>query len=181
MSRQQQLWFRGMNVEKVKKGRQKTVKEPKPEVSQQFEQLPMFMSAREIMKTYRPLEGDREVVWPGERGKRSLYWHPQKVETSADLYERKRQESLDRSGSAGTMSLYDDIADNGPENPVSLQLKGAVEPGTMESGPSMDRRPQVLGGHHRLAVMAAERPDDLMPVEHFRDLWQARGWLQDRY
>jgi hypothetical protein len=42
-------------------------------------------------------------------------------------------------------------------------------------------KPQVAGGHHRVAVMLNERPDELMPVLHNEDFGQARANKHYKY
>lgn len=112
-------------------------------VGAQFRQLPMFMSAREIRSQYVPWDNDRE--WVDHRGD----W-----ETDEEVWGRKlseaRESGLDR-----------DVVSHGVRNPVPLEH---VDPWWHGN-----RTPQLMGGQHRVAVMSQERPDDLMPVEHFED------------
>jgi CBS domain containing-hemolysin-like protein len=42
-------------------------------------------------------------------------------------------------------------------------------------------KPEVVGGHHRLAVMQFDRPDDLIPVLHHRDIFEAKTSREYRY
>ena len=121
--------------------------------SPQFKQLPMFMSAREIRSQYQALDGDRETDSDGWR------------ESDDDLFDRKYEESYATKHLNGDY-LADHIAEHGVENPVSLQ----ADP--LNTG-SFDK-PEILGGHHRIAVMETSRPDDLMPVEHYHSVGEAR-------
>lgn len=103
----------------------------------------MFMSANEITARYQPLDADRE-----EDG-----WSG--PETNDELWERKANEAWDE-------GLAQGIIEHGVKKPVSLgQAVGS------------EGKPQIVGGHHRLAVMREESPDELMPVLHYRDLSQA--------
>lgn len=114
----------------------------------QFKQLPMFMSAHEIRSQYRPWEGDRELTHTPE-GVRD--------ETNDELWARKRHEA-----SLGVMPTLDEqILKEGVKNPIPLQH---VDPWWHGNA-----QPQIMGGHHRLAVMYEHKPHDLMPVEHFED------------
>jgi len=138
---------------------------------QQFRQLPMFMSAREIRDEFQALDGDREDVITDDDE-----W----TESDDELFDRKYEEANDWKLSHGTswsdkdgLTLADSILKHGVENPISLQI-------------DRDRRgdhwkPEILGGHHRVAVMHKHRPDDLMPVEHFEHTTQAQRSLGERY
>jgi len=155
------------------------------------DQLKMFMSAHEIMQHYQPLDADREGwrgtnrtyvtsgqresgdvtargTWPNDRtmrthgstGARKMYLH-ERVETADELWDRKREE-------AGDEGLYDSIMEHGVRNPISLGQERGFE-----------GKPQVVGGHHRLAVMATEAPHELMPVLHYTSFGQALRQSQD--
>jgi hypothetical protein len=130
---------------------------------QQFRQLPMFMSAREIMDRYQPLDGDRDAVL-GETDER--------LEDDGELYARKYDEA-ENTYPDWDVSLKDSILQHGVKNPVSLQADD-YHVGSQD-------KPEILGGHHRVAVMGEHKPDTLMPVEHFESQWQAQSSLRDRY
>jgi hypothetical protein len=140
---------------------------------QQFRQLPMFMSAREIRNQYQAIDGDRSDTHP-------LRPHPRPenfdkwIENDDQLFNRKYEESWapNRKVSSGR-TLGDDILKHGVENPVSLQVD-------LEKTGSA-KKPEILGGHHRLAVMGVHKPDELMPVEHFKDSYEAGTSLGPRY
>lgn len=90
----------------------------------------MFMSANEITARYQPLDADRE-----EDG-----WSG--PETNDELWERKANEAWDE-------GLAQGIIEHGVKKPVSLgQAVGS------------EGKPQIVGGHHRLAVMREESPDE---------------------
>jgi hypothetical protein len=115
------------------------------------QQLPMFMTANEIRHNYRALDLDRE--WDNLKGSE---------ETDDEVFARKLDESKkkERTGYHETGpeeygSLHDSIAELGVHNPVSLSLSS-----------SQWVKPQVLGGHHRIASMQDTRPNDYMPVVH---------------
>jgi hypothetical protein len=148
------------------------------------EQLPMFMSAKEIQTKYQPLDADRlggpededahpNTTWsssggnnPTQYNKRGdvrrsfggskLYDRYPKLETDQELWNRKAEE-------AGEYGLHEEIMEHGVQKPVSLGQQFG------NSG-----KPQVVGGHHRIAVMGEESPDELMPVLHFKSFGQAR-------
>lgn len=73
------------------------------------------------------------------------------LETDAEVWERKSDEA-----SYGyEPSLQDSIADEGVRHPVHLMF----EPGSLG-------KPQVAGGHHRIAASLDVDSDKLMPVLH---------------
>jgi hypothetical protein len=85
------------------------------------------------------------------------------VETDEQLWARKRSQAKGNVvsgmltqaktgyGPEGTQSLHEHVVEHGVSMPIAL-------------GTQFPR--EIMGGHHRLAVMAAERPNDLMPVIH---------------
>lgn len=113
----------------------------------QFSQLPMFMSAREIRDQYEPWHGDFEYHEDGSQ------------ETPQELWDRKYQESMD-------FGYHMTIPKEGVKRPVALEV---VHPWW-----NGNKKPEIMGGHHRIEVMARHKPDALMPVEHLDDFWEAK-------
>ena len=140
--------------------------------SPQFRQLPMFMSAHEIRQQYQGLDSDRHDG-TGEDF----------LETDEELFARKSDESQEYphdgserysdGGDPSMPSLYEHVSKHGVENPISLQAD--------HSRTGLLGKPEVFGGHHRLAVMSRIRPHALMPVEHFENYVEAQRSLGDRY
>lgn len=124
--------------------------------SPQFHQLPMFMSAREIRDQYQALDGDRHHAVPDFGS--GIPLDKGTPETDDELFDRKAEEADSRRAPDGDY-LYDSIAKHGVLSPVLLRAPGG---GTGSLG-----KPEILGGHHRVAVMHDIRPDELMPVEHY--------------
>lgn len=118
-------------------------------------QLPMFLSAKEIVGEWNPLEADRKNVKDGEVVRK---------ETNDELYGRKLKESDDiwRYHSPEGKTLRGDIKDRGVRRAIHLQTPGTKDP-------------VVLGGHHRLAAMLADNPHSLMPVLFSRDSYAAKS------
>lgn len=112
----------------------------------QFSQLPMFMSAREIKSQYDPWHGDFEDDY----------------ETSDELWDRKYQEAT--LGKEPTLDKQ--VLREGVKRPVALEV---VDPWW-----NGNKKPEIMGGHHRIEVMSRHRPDALMPVEHVSDFAEAR-------
>ena len=104
------------------------------------EQLRMFMTAREIHDNYAPIDAIDQI--PG---------HPM-------TWAMKYREALEPDQYEKT-ALADSVREHGVRQPV--QLGDDYVPG------EEDRQPAVLGGHHRIAVEYAERPDTrYIPVTH---------------
>jgi len=120
--------------------------------SPQFEQLPMFMNAREVQGKYRPWEGDKQ--WINSK---------QRDETNQELWDRKLSES--KAGihgeknytlpNGGRGTLHQSIEAEGIKSPVPLQLNGPH-----------GSQPSVLNGHHRVASMADIDSERYFPVTH---------------
>jgi hypothetical protein len=149
-------------------------------VGQQFHQLPMFMTAREIRAGWQVLDGDREgqhgsMDWPSWSFKASGWTrthsgmdvhahHPksefgERRENDDEVFDRKREEA-DNYGMGSEddePTLYEDIVRNGVQKPVTLQDPTVRTRGSLG-------KPEILGGHHRIAVMDLEKPNTYMPV-----------------
>lgn len=121
--------------------------ESRSHVGAQFKQLPMFMSAREIKSQYDPWHGDFEIHEDGSE------------ETPRELWDRKYLESMD-------YGHHMTIPKEGVRNPVALEVTHPWWNGS--------KKPEIMGGHHRIEVMSRHRPDALMPVEHVSDFKEAR-------
>jgi hypothetical protein len=132
----------------------------------------LFMSAREIMATHDPNQPDRFFhgtdvsVSRASSYKRGDEYVP--PETNDQLYQRKL-------GEANKSGLTDDLRTHGVNMPIMLatETQGA-------SG-----KPNVAGGHHRLAAMSHLNPDQLlpvMPVNHVLGAHAAEAqiWSEDR-
>jgi hypothetical protein len=204
----------------------------------QFQQLKMFMSPREVLRGYQPLDADRggahgsqgpvatastgtgigtamntagdnvrhgrfrmghdtggtfqastygtryraraeshdemmdrklsESMGHGEAGEGS--WDPMvrrqtRVDTSwygSDTYVPPRGERM----SAGEETLHESVGKHGVTHPISLGTGGK---------PGMLGKPQIVGGHHRVAAQFDQDPDRLMPVLHYTDIKDAMG------
>jgi hypothetical protein len=120
----------------------------------QWKQLPMFMSGREITQQYAPAETDKHWLSGSQRSESSdELWSRKAKEAETGVY-GDRPYKL-RSGERGT--LYDSIKEEGIQKPVPLG------------------RTQVIDGHHRVAAQFAIDPDKQIPVTHqeggIQDIW----------
>jgi hypothetical protein len=136
--------------------------------SKQFEQLPMFMSAHEIRHQYQALDADREE---------HEYDDPtdNDYENDHELFNRKYDEAENDYDHEPNehRSLKDAVLKDGVRNPISLQADAKKV--------GLDGKPEILGGHHRVAVMYEHKPNNLMPVAHFNTTGEARRSLGKNY
>lgn len=162
-------------AEAFDQGRAPVTPDPRLDARGQFDsvkaqgQLPMFLSAREVLKNYRVLDGDRQTAHVSGKPytrletDREVMW---RKGGQAALPSRMRKEvhgaGLAEQLAADTYHV---------ESPIPLQVAGAggtqhtdVDP--EQRGAPRDPRPQTLNGGHRLAVMSQYAPDMPMPVEH---------------
>ena len=104
------------------------------------EQLAMFMTPKEIKRNYAPHPDD--------------YLHPDdnndKEETTKELWNRKLSQSSLKHPKllVEGKTLRDHIREHGVQQPVTLNAETRT----------------VMGGHHRIASAAKDRPKDLIPV-----------------
>lgn len=101
-----------------------------------YGQLPMFMTGKEIKEHFAPRYGDQY----GSGISR----------TEGQLWSKKLREATNRKTEDGT--LRKSIAAKGVQEPVDLDL------------PSNRWKPEVINGHHRIAVAARDMPDTPIPV-----------------
>lgn len=99
----------------------------------------------------------------GGETRRSGTWRS-KWATDTDT-PRKTQtyEPFDPSEEGGA-SIRESVLNEGVKAPVSLSTNQFGSQG----------KPQIVGGHHRLAVMSREKPDSLLPVSHHEDIHSAQ-------
>ena len=105
------------------------------------------------------------------------YQHP--VKGRATEYNTERDDTVMTSGGRhveepgtwgvkrpGTpaMSLGESIEETGVQSPIRLGSRIGSED-----------KPQIVGGHHRLAVQTQLDPNKLVPVLHHDDIWEARS------
>lgn len=101
----------------------------------------------------------------------SSWEHGHRGYTSAqESHDLKAQSYMDR--------RYDQIqqdAEYGPSLIDHLRETGGVEaPVRLGTEHGSQGKPEVIGGHHRIAAMGHINPDQLMPVVHDVNLWHAR-------
>lgn len=130
----------------------------------------MFMTAKQITRSHQPLSGDRQFQWFQRPDSRRPHFNGMaRDETDREVWDRKYEEALDDSWRG-----LQDLPHTGQvTSPVTLQ---SVPPSLTKR----DQKPEVLGGHHRIAVMRQAHPDKLMPVLWDHDIMTARN-VSNRY
>lgn len=76
---------------------------------------------------------------------------------------RKAEEHEERQYEKDNTSLVDSIRQTGVQSPVHLGQQFGSE-----------GKPEIVGGHHRIAVATRHAPDTLIPVLHHKDIRAAR-------
>ena len=142
---------------------------------------PMFMTGPEIKEHFAPLEGDKRTVRlpPNERANR--YDHGERKESDAELWDRKLKESkqtgLERHGeinfAMGTPQRYGISRESTLAGRANKSgMPGAIHVADRPGYPS--DKPQILGGHHRVALSAEQFKDHIFPVKYFKSLPEAK-------
>jgi len=140
--------------------------------------MPMFMTGPEIKTHYNPLEGDRNEVSEGS-GKTAQDY---RQETNPEFWNRKLSESkqgrkkIEESGREGAVGSS--VQPTKIKTSLATHVKKNGFPGfvSVETGfhPHDYRTPEILGGHHRIALAAAQFPNHLLPVKHFDSMAEAQ-------
>jgi len=155
---------------------------PKPEP----EQLPMFMSGRDITSRYKPHSGD---ISPDDKSK-SYGKKPSDVMMARKLAESKdngraparelekqygRQPHMIDTAGTDELSTYGkQIRDGVPSTYDSIKAEGVKQPVNLYSGDARSGKPKSMGqGHHRVAAQTDIDADRLIPVLHHSDQWNA--------
>ena len=132
---------------------------------------PMFMTGNEVKTHYAPLTGDRKYVLNNPKKPMGDYHQ----ENDSEFWGRKLKESKEgrkkieesgREGLAGSKVQPTKI-----KTSLATHVKKNGFPGfvSVETGfhPKDYRTPEILGGHHRIALAAAQFPDHFLAVKHF--------------
>jgi len=160
-------------------------------------QLPMFMTAKEVLDRYRPAEGDRLYWYENGRGT------PDHEETDQELWERKLREakgetrrhkfppwgaeerppapSKESPGFLHPNAEPEYTSDRHPSLFDAVKEEGVVAPISLQTDQEAGGRPQVLGGHHRVATMNDLDPEALFPVSFHDSMKDAKESLGESY
>ena len=140
---------------------------------------PMFMTGPEIKENFAPLEGDKKIINLPENEKANKYDIGDREETDAELWDRKRKEAgqtgeqrfgemafaLGRPQQYGigrTTTLAGIAAAKGIPGHIAVQTASGTD------------KPQILGGHHRVALSVDQFKDHIFPVKYHNDLQEAQ-------
>lgn len=165
-------------------------------------QLPMFMNSKEIGQHYQVLDGDREGVYDEDGyfsgneendhevlsrkyDEATTYGAAGTTSDPDYLPESVKNAPKPQFGAfefdQPGLDPYEHVADGHPSLADSIRQHGVEKPITLEAPKwsaqydGSQGKPQILGGHHRYAVMREERPNDLMPVTFRNDFWEAKS------
>ena len=125
--------------------------EEEPEENTSVEQLAMYKTPKEIMSEYNPLRGD---IRSGETPKDT--WKRKAEEGRTGLSGNSRIDSFYGVKEDDPDTLENSIKREGVQNPVTIQPKDLT----------FGYRPEVFGGHHRIATANKINPNMLVPVEY---------------
>lgn len=127
-----------------------------------YTQLPMFMSAAEIMERFQELDADRE------------YYEMERSEEcyceSADECECGPYDDDDASEAMWRHKFEEAEYELLP----SLEEEGVLNPIGLGTCIGLFGKPQIVGGHHRTIVMFEIAKDNLNPVLFWHDIFTAR-------
>jgi hypothetical protein len=115
------------------------------------EQLAMYKTPKEIITDYNPLRGDMHGG-----------------ETPKDTWKRKAEEGrTGLSGNSRINSFYGVKEDDPDTLENSIKREGVQNPVTIQPKDlTFGYRPEVFGGHHRIATANKINPNMLIPVEY---------------
>ena len=128
----------------------------------QWEQLPMFMTANEIMGTHQASEWDRSP----RRGRGGVATG---IESHGEVMTRKLKES--KTEDKGR--LHKSIGEEGVQQPVHLSHQF----GRPDS--SGVQKKQIAEGHHRVASSLEHDPNRYIPVMHHETVDDAGLYILD--
>ena len=145
--------------------------------------LPMFMTGPEIKEHYAPNESDKNPkpgnMWENEDDHE--LWSRKLKEAKQTGVERYGKDSFERDRTGAWRSLIgptlarQGVGPNSSIESVSRDTgapQGFVSLATGVEGPG--NRPQILGGHHRVALAAEQFKGHLFPVKHFDSIKEAK-------
>lgn len=127
--------------------------------NEQWTQLPMFMTANEIMSTHQPAEWDRSPKF-GRGGQATGR------ETHEEVMARKLTESKTEDGG----HLYASIGREGVKQPVHLAAQFG-----------MKGKPQLVEGHHRVVSSLEQAPNRYIPVMHHETPNDVGNYIMDTW
>lgn len=139
---------------------------------------PMFMTGPEIKKHFAPFEGDKRIMDLPDSEKANKYDHGFREENDKELWDRKLSESRQTGRQRyGDMAFHIGAVPRGisPKSSLESVAKTKGIPGYVSLQQTPDEgKPQVLGGHHRVALSAEQFKSHIFPVKYYRNVEQAQ-------
>lgn len=137
---------------------------------------PMFMTGREIKKHFAPIDQgygqtDEEGIWKQkeEYATQRGNWNDsvmgeRAAKRSSLKYTGSLKDAMKKKGNiTGFISL---------QHPLDARQR-TYDGNTLKLGPT--KRGRLLGGHHRVALSAAQFPEMILPVKYFEHFREATG------
>jgi hypothetical protein len=139
---------------------------------------PMFMTGEEIKTHFAPNEDDKKIIDLPENEKANKYDHGFREENDSELWDRKLSEAkMTGRQRYGDMAFHMGAAPRGisPKSSLESVAKTRGIPGyvSLQQTPK-EGKPQVLGGHHRVALSADQFKSHIFPVKYYKNIEQAQ-------
>jgi hypothetical protein len=154
---------------------------------------PMFMTGEEIKTHFAPHQADKNTIDLPKKERANKYDIGERQETDSELWDRKLKESKqtgkqrygkdafarDRQGAYRSL-VGPGLARQGigPDTSLESVAKTKGIPGYVaveaHADPAVGKQ-QLLGGHHRVALSAAQFPNHIFPVKYHNDLHEAKS------
>ena len=123
-------------------------------------------SPSNMPRSFNPDQALGRSSAPQPRGSGTSAWDSH--EMHQDSYLRRKEDEHYQAQAKTEIgpppSLYESIQEGGVQHPVHLGTQFGSQ-----------GKPQIVGGHHRIAVALDTRPDDLIPVLHHPDIYDAKA------
>jgi hypothetical protein len=144
---------------------------------------PMFMTGGEVKKHFAPYKQDRQYKPGGVKETDQELWDRKLTESKQTGEQRYGKDAFERDSRGAWRSLSGpDLVRRGIGAKTSLESVaqskgmpgGALHLQDNNLG-SPSGKPQVLGGHHRVALSAAQFPEHLFPIKYAPHIDAARS------
>jgi hypothetical protein len=140
--------------------------------------MPMFMTGPEIKTHFAPFEGDKKVIDLPDNEKATVYDNGFREENDQELWDRKLSEAkMTGRQRYGEMAFHMGAVPRGisPKSSMESVAKTKGIPGFVSLETQAEKgKPQILGGHHRIALAAAQFKDHIFPVKYYKNVEQAQ-------
>jgi hypothetical protein len=145
---------------------------------------PMFMTGGEIKKHFALYERDKHYAPGGVKESAPQFWSRKLKESKQTGEERYGKDAFERSGNAWRSLAGPELAKKGISQHTSLESVAKTKgmPGGAiylqdNSLGSPSGIPQILGGHHRVALSTEQFKDHIFPVKYAENIEKAKSDL----